>query len=151
MRSQSGLAAFGAAASTAVLLVALVAISPETVRADEETSDARAPIWIEPNDSGPRTSASTRLPSAPKFDDYDVIATLDAVRVALSEVGDGGTYVWHRRDGTMSGTARPTASFKGRNGEPCRHLVVTLQTKELSRTAEGIACRLVNGRWQLDG
>ncbi|HRK18667.1 MAG TPA: RT0821/Lpp0805 family surface protein [Hyphomicrobiaceae bacterium] len=151
MRSHSGLAAFGAAASTAVFLVALVVLSPDTLRADERAPGATAPIWIEPDD-GPRAPASTRpARPAPKLDDYDVIATLDAVHVALSEVGDGGTYVWHRRDGTMSGTARPTSSFKGRNGEPCRHLVVTLQSRDVTRSAEGVACRLTNGRWQLDG
>lgn len=151
MRSQSGLAALGAALSTAIFLVALVVLSPETLRAEDQAAKSPAPIWIEPDDTSPRSQASTRAPAAPKFDDYDVIAALDAVRVALSEVGDGGTYVWHRRDGTMSGTARPTASFKGSNGQPCRHLVITLQAKDVSKTAETIACRLINGRWQIDG
>src|SRR5262245_34904512 len=37
------------------------------------------------------------------LDDSDEIAALDAIGVALSEVGDGASYVWHRSNGRLSG------------------------------------------------
>src|SRR4029077_9318161 len=34
-----------------------------------------------------------------RLDEDDEIAALEAIRVALTEVGDGASYVWHRRYG----------------------------------------------------
>ena len=85
------------------------------------------------------------------LDDSDEIATLDAIHTALSQVGDGGTYVWHRLHGRLSGIFQPTQSFKDKTGGVCRHLVVMLMAGRLTKRTEGIACRLPNGRWQLDG
>ena len=85
------------------------------------------------------------------LDDADAIAALEAVQVALTEVGDGATYIWHRRHGRLSGAIQPTTSFKDRSGQVCRHLVVALTSGNYSRKAEGIACRLHNGVWVLEG
>ena len=79
------------------------------------------------------------------------MAALEGIRIALTEVGDGGSYVWHRRDGRLSGMAQPTSSFKDAAGQPCRHLVVTLNAFDRSKKVEGIACRVSGGRWQLTG
>jgi surface antigen len=84
-------------------------------------------------------------------DDSDEIAALEAIRVALTEVGDGGAYVWHRQHGRLSGVVIPTASFKDRTGRVCRHIHLLLTRGERIGSAEGIACRLGDGRWQLDG
>ncbi len=162
MRSTSSLPSVAVVASTAVVLVALVLLSPKSVFANTDTppsSDtpaAQAPASPAVQESPPVTPLVQPRWFAPQsravvFDDYDQIAALDAVRIALAEVGDGATYVWHRGNGKFSGTAKPTLSFKNRNGQPCRHIVVTLQTRSHSRTTEGVACRLSNGRWQLDG
>jgi hypothetical protein len=177
MRPTSALPAVAAVASTAVLLVALISISPDVVFAADApsapfigaNSTATTDVQIKPNSNATRLETPTAatqekptpipfrpqwLPPAPRtviFDDYDQIAALDAIRIALVEVGDGATYVWHRRDGSFSGTAVPTQSFKNRDGQPCRHIVVTLQAASHTRTTEGIACRLATGRWQLDG
>ena len=85
------------------------------------------------------------------LDENDEIAALEAVRVALTEVGDGSTYVWHRRHGRLSGIVQPTASFKdrARPGLP-PHRADHDDGRPPAR-AEGIACRLADGRWQLDG
>lgn len=85
------------------------------------------------------------------LDDSDAATALDAIRIALAEVSDGGSYVWHRRDGRLSGMAQPTSSFKDASGQPCRHLVVMLNTPDRSRKVEGIACRSADMRWQLAG
>ncbi len=85
------------------------------------------------------------------LDDSDAAAVLEGIHAALTEVADGSTYVWHRRDGRLSGMAQPTASFKDPAGQPCRHLIVILNTSQKSRKVEGIACRAANLRWQLAG
>lgn len=81
----------------------------------------------------------------------DEIATLYAIHTALSSVGDGGAYVWQRRNGLLDGLIRPTTSFKSSSGEICRHLIIRLNSKHYSREIEGIACRDMSGVWSLAG
>ena len=78
-------------------------------------------------------------------------AALEAIRMALSEVGDGSTFVWHRWNGRVSGLVRPTASFKDVFGKVCRHIMIILNSGGQTGKIEGIACRLESGRWQLEG
>jgi surface antigen len=85
------------------------------------------------------------------LDENDEIAALEAIRVALTEVGDGATYVWHRRHGRLSGMVQPTGSFKDRAGRVCRHIRLFMAAGTHSGRVEGVACRLPDGRWQLDG
>lgn len=85
------------------------------------------------------------------LDDNDAIAALEAVQLALTEVGDGATYVWHRRNGRLSGAIQPTSSFKDAAGQVCRHIVVAMTSGNYSRKAEGIACRRGDGVWVLEG
>lgn len=117
---------------------------------------------VRPAQPGPCTcSTPEQAPKAaprPKFADHsqdldatDEIAALEAIRVALSEVGDGATFVWHRHNGRLSGTVRPTSSFKDAAGRVCRHIVLVLTTGLRTARAEGVACRLDDGRWQLEG
>ena len=80
----------------------------------------------------------------------DEVAALERVQYALSEVGDGKTYVWRRWHGRLSGLVQPIASFKEPNGRVCRHLLVLMTSGTRVRKQEGIACRLSTGRWQLD-
>jgi surface antigen len=106
----------------------------------------------------PAPTASSRPPARPRpklaeqsLNENDEIAALEAIRVALTEVGDGVTYVWHERNGRLSGIVRPTASFKDVAGKVCRHIELIMTTDTQSGRVEGIACRLPDGRWQLDG
>ncbi len=85
------------------------------------------------------------------LDETDAIAALEALQLALSEVGDGATYIWHRRHGRLSGAVKPTSSFKEADGQICRHIVVALTSGDYSRKAEGIACRSPAGVWTLAG
>jgi surface antigen len=85
------------------------------------------------------------------LDEDDEIAALEAIRVALTEVGDGSSYVWHRRSGHLSGLVQPTQSFKDPAGRVCRQLIVILSARQRSGRFEGTACRLTSGRWQLEG
>jgi hypothetical protein len=106
----------------------------------------------------PNPSKPPVVSAKPKFaesnahlDENDEIAALEAIRVALTEVGDGGTYVWHRQHGRLSGIVQPTASFKDPAGRVCRHILLIMTVGTAKGRAEGIACRLGDGRWQLDG
>ncbi len=89
--------------------------------------------------------------AAPPLDKHDETATLEAVHMALSETGDGASYVWHRRGGKISGIINPTSSFKDAEGRVCRHLVMTLTAGERSARTEGIACRMADRSWRLEG
>lgn len=86
-----------------------------------------------------------------RLDEKDEIAALERIQYALSEVGDGKTYVWRRWHGRLSGLVQPTTSFKDASGKICRHLVVMMTTGKKTRKQEGIACRMASGRWQLEG
>jgi len=86
-----------------------------------------------------------------QLDEDDEIAALEAIRVALTDVADGVSYVWHRRYGELSGLVQPTQSFKAADGRLCRHIIVILSAEQRSGRIEGTACRLSSGRWQLDG
>lgn len=138
MRQSESFTSLGATLAASVFLVAYVLLSANPAYAAGAQPDqgrAYAPAALD------------RLP----LDDSDEVAVLDAINITLSEVGDGNTYLWHRGNGRISGTFRPTASFKDRAGHPCRHLVFTLTSGQYARQTEGIACRLPTGRWQLTG
>jgi 17 kDa outer membrane surface antigen len=85
------------------------------------------------------------------LDETDEIAALESVQFALSEVGDGASYIWHRNNGRLSGMVQPVNSFKDTSGQVCRHVVVVLTSGQTSKKAEGVACRLSSGLWQLEG
>ncbi|MGI9406426.1 MAG: hypothetical protein ACR2O4_08655 [Hyphomicrobiaceae bacterium] len=79
----------------------------------------------------------------------DERAALQALQFALNEVGDGATFVWHRKAGAVSGTVRPTAVFIDDKQRLCRHVVFSLSAGDRTSTIEGIACRTKTGLWQL--
>ena len=156
--------------AAAVFLIATVVLAPDLVQAQDKAPAAGNPgsgsgstgsgggvctcpqqepqshkLWPRPKFAGTRPDTQT------SFDPTDEVAALEAVHLALTEVGDGAAYVWHRRNGRLSGVVRPTTSFKDVRGQICRHIVVSLSVDSYSKTTEGIACRLANGTWQLEG
>lgn len=102
-----------------------------------------------PGFPGSSGAGSSRLPY--KLDEADEIATLEAIRFALSEVADGSSYVWYREHGRLNGLVNPTSSFKDGKGRVCRHMVLIMSAGAQSRRIEGVACRDPNGRWLLEG
>jgi hypothetical protein len=142
---------WGIPTAAALALVAALAALTAPPAAADDSKPADPPLCTcpePPNSPGhwPRPKLADQ-----KLDENDEVAALDAIRVALTEVGDGVTYVWHLRNGRLSGIVRPTASFKDVAGKVCRHIEVTMTTGRQSGRVEGIACRLPDGRWQLDG
>jgi hypothetical protein len=147
---------------SAVRFVSLAALatvlSVLTPHATAEEAKPSAPAACTCPHAGPaRDNAPSQLvrprylDSSALLDQNDEIAALEAVRVALSQVGDGATYVWHRSNGRLSGVVQPTGSFKDLAGRVCRHIVLILSAGAHTGKIEGVACRLASGRWQLDG
>jgi hypothetical protein len=114
-----------------------------------------APSWggsLLPIHGGSPSFKTVNLAAPPQpLNEKDEVAALEMVQYALSEVGDGKTYVWRRWHGKLSAIVQPTASFKDNGGKVCRHLLVLMTTGASTKKQEGIACRLPTGRWQLDG
>ena len=79
-----------------------------------------------------------------------LLAALESVQLALTEVADGSSYVWHRSHGRLSGLVKPLSSFKDTRGAVCRHAVVVLSGVEATKRTEIVACRLPTGIWQLE-
>jgi surface antigen len=157
MSSHSSLVTLAAVAATAFVLAAQVLLgstaafggSDEWATSVSPAAPANAPTQI-PLSLVPGTTVDIAVPS-PKLDEKDEIAALERIQYALSEVGDGKTYVWRRWHGRLSGIVQPTASFKDSGGKVCRHLIVLMTSGTNTKKQEGIACRLPSGRWQLDG
>jgi hypothetical protein len=142
-------------------LLAAIALAPPAARAaDRQTG---LPVVdhllgvppVVPGFSAPQEFGTPMQPKVseirPLLDARDEAAALEAVQLALTEVGDGSTYVWYRHGGRLSGLVQPTQSFKDALGRVCRHIVVTLNDASRSKRTEGIACRLSDGGWELDG
>ena len=150
MRFYRCVALFATAVAACTLSVLLAL--PEGVRAADGKPTETAPCAFPNHDNAPRRDARPKFAELQdRLDVDDEIATLEAIRVALSEVGDGSTFVWRRGNGRLSGVVNPTSSFRDARGRICRHLVLLLATASRTGKIEGIACRLGNGRWELDG
>jgi hypothetical protein len=136
-------------------VAAFVVLAPLASAQDLKPNERSAPCQCQapcpsPSPGSPRPKFADHSPAA-QLDEGDEIAALEAIRVALSEVGDGATYLWYRQNGRLNGMVQPTASFKDRNGRVCRHLILALSAGALTGRVEGIACRAADGRWALEG
>ena len=81
----------------------------------------------------------------------DEIAALDAVEIALTQAGDGATYVWRHGNGRLNGAIRLTRTFRDVTGRTCRQLEMMLTSGTYMRKREGVACRQQDGAWVLEG
>jgi hypothetical protein len=136
MRNEPSLVTAFAVVLSAFLFAAIVFMTPGTALADEISAAEPANI------------------TDPRFERIgwrDRVATLNAVHKALAEIPDGASYVWRRKDGELAGVVRPTSSFKSEAGSVCRHIILALSVGGYARQIEGIACRLDDGGWRLDG
>ena len=153
MNSNLSTLPLAAATATAFIFVMSIFISSDPIYAAELANPKSQPC---PACDAVAPWSAELIPASPdpqnsRFNAHDKIAALESVQYALSEVGDGSSYVWHRDHGKLSGIVRPTASFKDATGKVCRHVVVMLSSGTLSKKTEAIACRLKTGIWQLDG
>jgi len=142
MGTHPSLVTLAAVVTTAFVLICEIFLSAPRAHAEE-------PKWETRIYPSPAATPPAEFPH--QLDANDEIAALERIQYALTEVGDGSTYVWRRWHGRLSGIVQPTSSFKDPEGKVCRHMVVMLTTGKHTKKQEGIACRLPSGRWQLDG
>ncbi len=84
-----------------------------------------------------------------KLDQKDQVIAMRALQLALSQLPDGGTFVWQKKSRSLKGLIKPTRAFRNTDGQVCRHVIYALVLGRYTKQIEGIACRLENGRWQL--
>lgn len=85
------------------------------------------------------------------LDSTDRELALNALQVALSELGDGGSLVWKRESRGLTGVIKPVSAFRDASGRICRHLTYSLTLGTYAKEVEGIACRESDGKWSLQG
>ena len=84
-----------------------------------------------------------------KLDGKDQVIALRALHLALTQVPDGGTFVWKKASRSLKGMIKPSKAFRNTDGQLCRHVIYALALGRYLKQIEGIACRQDNGRWQL--
>ena len=89
------------------------------------------------------TKLRSRLKAA---DEY---AALYALQTALSRIGDGQTYIWGRPKRKLRAFITPLSSFRGKQGNICRQVVVSLALGSFMKRIETTACRASDKSWQL--
>jgi surface antigen len=86
-----------------------------------------------------------------RLDQSDRAAAMQALDLALSELGDGVTLVWRRPERELVGRIKPVSAFRDDHGRVCRHVVYSLALGTYQRQIEGVACRESDGSWSLSG
>jgi len=86
-----------------------------------------------------------------RLDQSDRVAAVQALELALSELGDGVTLVWQRPERRLVGRIKPVSAFRDDQGRVCRHVVYSLALGTYQRQIEGVACREPDGSWSLSG
>ena len=86
-----------------------------------------------------------------RLDRSDRVAALQALELALSELGDGVTLVWQRPERGLVGRIKPVSAFRDDKGRVCRHVLYSLALGTYQRQIEGVACRESDGSWSLSG
>ena len=76
---------------------------------------------------------------------------LQALQMALTELGDGVTLVWRRQASQLAGRIKPVSAFRDDQGRICRHVLYSLALGAYEKKIEGVACREQDGRWAIAG
>lgn len=152
----SGIASILGFAAAAAFLVCIVLLGPDVAFAGEPKSQAGSQASPPCNcaDQSGRTSPAVS-PDAPtdirgSLDHYDQLAVIQAMHLALTEIGDGASYVWHRSHGRLSGIVQINGTYKS-GGNLCRRMTVMLTAGTETRRISTTACRLADRSWQIVG
>lgn len=84
-----------------------------------------------------------------QLDYKDQLIAMRALHLALTQVPDGGSFVWRKNSRSLKGLIKPTKAFRNADGQICRHLVYALSLGRYLKQIEGVACRTGDGTWQL--
>lgn len=118
-----------------------------------------APLPLKAEESGAKDVAAVANQPAPQglqelktsLDRSDRTVALQALHMALSELGDGVTLVWRRPVSQLTGRIKPVSAFRDDQGRICRSVVYSLAWGEREKEIEGVACRGDDGRWAIAG
>jgi surface antigen len=143
MRTFLGNAPITIGAGVAAFL--FLAPAPSSLQAGEPVSTLAVVIEA---DGAKRPLARAVLRS--RLNGSDRAVAMNALEVALNELGDGAALVWKRQKG-LAGVLKPVAAFRDDQGRICRHLIYSLSFGNYARQVEGIACRGADGMWSLQG
>jgi hypothetical protein len=134
------------AGALALLLVASASLS---IFAGEPPYTGSVVIDTESAESTGQPAAFAELRA--RLDGTDRAVALNALQVALTELGDGATLIWKRPSRELTGVIKPVSAFRDGEGRVCRHLTYSLSLGTFVREVEGIACREPSGSWSLAG
>lgn len=118
---------------------------------------ALAPLPLKAGESGAERLAATEGQQLglnelkARLDRSDRAAAMQALELALSELGDGVTLVWQRPERGLVGRIKPVSAFRDDQGRVCRHVLYSLALGTYQRQIEGVACRESDGSWSLSG
>jgi len=120
-------------------------------------SFAPAPLPVKAGESGAEVTAALEGQQLglselkARLDRSDRVAAVQALELALSELGDGVTLVWQRPERGLVGRIKPVSAFRDDKGRVCRHVLYSLALGTYQRQIEGVACREPDGSWSLSG
>lgn len=129
-------------ASTAADTLADQAVTPDKARAATPVARSAPPI---PTRKPAQSLAKLRA----RLDHKDHLIAMRALHLALTQVPDGGTFVWRKNSRSLKGLIKPTKAFRNAQGQVCRHVVYALSLGRYIKQIEGIACRTGDGTWRL--
>ena len=80
----------------------------------------------------------------------DEYATLYALQIALTRVGDGQTYIWGRPNRRLRALITPVNSYRSTDGRICRQVIFTLSLGDYLKRTEATACRATDRSWNIE-
>ena len=128
--------------------LALLLVAPASLPLFAEDPEYTGSVVID-TESAKQPAAFAELRA--KLDDSDRAVALNALQVALTELGDGATLIWRRPSRGLTGVIKPVSAFRDDEGRVCRHLTYSLSLGTFIREVEGTACREPGGAWSLTG
>ena len=124
------------------LALSLFALAPLPLKAGESGAEGLRPLKGQQLGLGELKA---------RLDRSDRVAAVQALKLALSELGDGVTLVWQRPERGLVGRIKPVSAFRDDRGRVCRHVLYSLALGTYQRQIEGVACRESDGSWSLSG
>lgn len=126
------------------LVLSVLLPAPLPLKAEEARVDDRSAVASQTAPEG-----FTELKSG--LDRSDRKVALQALQMALNELGDGVTLVWRRPITQLTGRIKPVSAFRDDRGRVCRSIVYSLARDGQTKEIESVACREQDGRWAIAG
>jgi surface antigen len=118
--------------------------APSSLKAEGSGAQNTGVVAVQPAPQGLQELKST-------LDRSDRAVALQALQMALTQLGDGVTLVWRRPARQLAGRIKPVSAFRDDEGRICRRLVYSLALGAYEKKIEGVACREEDGSWSISG